>query len=98
MNPAARMLPPHAARRWRALAGAGGATVALTLADLAKPWPLALGVDRSLAQRTAPFELAAARPRLLPAVAALVVAIAVVEAAAQYASDLWLQAAGERIT
>jgi len=97
MSPAVRMLRPHVVRRWRALAGAGAATVALTLADLAKPWPLALVVDGLLA-RTAPFELDAGDARLLAAVAALVVGIALVEAAAQYASDLWLQTAGERIS
>ena len=48
LSPAARMLRPHVVRRWKALAGAGGATVALTLADLAKPWPLALVVDKVL--------------------------------------------------
>ena len=57
MTPAGRMLRPYVIRRWRALAGAGGATVVLTAADLAKPWPLALVVDRLLADRTAPFEL-----------------------------------------
>jgi ATP-binding cassette, subfamily B, bacterial len=95
---ASRMLRPHVVRRWRALAGAGGATVALTLADLAKPWPLALVVDRLLAHREAPFELTAGDARLLAVVAGVVIAIALVEAAAQYASDLWLQAAGERIS
>ena len=50
------MLRPHVVRRWKALAGAGGATVALTLADLAKPWPLALVVDKVLG-RPAPFTL-----------------------------------------
>jgi ABC-type multidrug transport system fused ATPase/permease subunit len=92
------MLRPHVVRRWKALAGAGGATAALTAADLAKPWPLALIVDRLLAHRTAPFTLDAGDARLLAAVAAVVLAIAVVEAVAQYASDLWLQAAGERIS
>ena len=55
MSPAARMLRPHVMRRWRALAGAGGATLVLTATDLAKPWPLALVVDRLLDPRTAPF-------------------------------------------
>jgi ATP-binding cassette, subfamily B, bacterial len=96
MSPAARMLRPHVARRWKALAGAGGATGALTLADLAKPWPLALLVDRLL-DRQAPFTLDAADVRVLVALAAAVLVIAVVEAMAQYASDMWLQAAGERI-
>jgi ATP-binding cassette subfamily B protein len=98
MTPAGRMLRPHVVRRWRALAGAAGATVALTAADLAKPWPLALIVDRLLAHRTAPFTLDAGDARLLAVVAGVVLAIAMVEAAAQYATDLWLQAAGERIS
>ena len=92
------MLRPHVVRRWRALAGAGRATVALTAADLAKPWPLALVVDRLLAHREAPFTLTPATrgcSRWSPRSCSL---IAVVEAGAQYASDLWLQAAGERIS
>ena len=97
MSPAARMLRPHVTRRWKALAGAGAATGALTLADLAKPWPLALLVDRLLAHRDVPFTLDAGDVRVLVALAAAVLAIAVLEAVAQYASDMWLQAAGERI-
>ena len=97
MSPAARALRPYVTREWRALAGAGGATAALTAADLAKPWPLALVVDRLLDGRTAPFELAGADLRLLAVVAALVLGIALVEAAAQYFADLGLQVAGERI-
>ena len=98
MTAAGRMLRPHVVRRWRALAGAAGATVALTAADLAKPWPLALIVDRLLAHRSAPFELTEGDARLLAAVAGVVLVIAVVEAVAQYAADLWLRAAGERIS
>ena len=98
MTPAGRMLRPHVARRWRTLAGAGAATVALTAAELAKPWPLALVVDRLLAHRTAPFTLDAGDVRLLAVVAAVVLGIALLEAAAQYATDLSLQAAGERIS
>ena len=82
------------ARQWRALAGAGGATAVLTAADLAKPWPLALIVDRLLAERTQPFELSGADVRLLVAVAGMVLVIALAEAFAQYATDLWLQSAG----
>ena len=48
--------------------------------------------------RRRPFELTDADARLLAAVAAVVLLIAVVEAGAQYATDLWLQAAGERIS
>ena len=97
MSPAGRMLRPYVTRQWRALAGAGGATAVLTAADLAKPWPLALIVDRLLAERTRPFDLEAGDVRLLIAVAALVMLIAVAEALAQYGADLWLQRAGERI-
>ena len=97
MSPAARALRPYVTREWRALAGAGGATAALTAADLAKPWPLALVVDRMLDGRTAPFELTGSDTRLLAIVAVLVLAIALVEAAAQYFADLRLQIAGERI-
>ena len=98
MSAPARMLRPYFARQWRALTGAAGATVALTAAELAKPWPLALVVDHLLDGRAAPFELDAADWRLLAAVAALVLGIALVEAVARYACDLWLQSAGERIT
>ena len=98
MSPAARVLRPYVVRQWRALAGAGGATVVMTIADLAKPWPLALVVDHLLSGRGAPFDLTAGDWRLLIGVAALVLVIAVAEAAAQYACDLWLQSAGERIT
>jgi ATP-binding cassette, subfamily B, bacterial len=97
MSPAARALRPFVLRRRRALAEAGGATVALTAADLAKPWPLALVVDRLLDGRTAPFAVDAGDVRLLAAVSALVLAIALVEAGAQYVADLRLQIAGERI-
>jgi ATP-binding cassette subfamily B protein len=95
-RPPTAVLRPYLVRRWRALAGAGGATAALTAADLAKPWPLAIVVDRLLA-RTAPFDLSASDWRLLAAMGLLVLGIAVAEAGARYLSDLWLQSAGERI-
>jgi ATP-binding cassette, subfamily B, bacterial len=98
MSPSSRVLRPYFARQWRALTGAGAATVALTAAELAKPWPLALVIDHLLDGRGAPFELGAADWRLLAAVAALVLGIALVEAVARYACDLSLQSAGERIT
>jgi ATP-binding cassette, subfamily B, bacterial len=97
MSPAARILRPYIARQWRALAGAGGSSVVLTLADLAKPWPLALVVDHLLT-RAAPFDLTARDWRLLILVAAIVFGIAVAEAVSQYFCELWLQSAGERIT
>ncbi len=97
MSPAARVLLPYVRRQWKALAGAGGATVVQTAADLAKPWPLAIVVDHVLG-RTAPFALEGADWRLLIGVAVLVLVIALAEAAALYLSNLWLQTAGERIS
>ena len=96
--PPRRMLRPHVVRRWKALAGAGARD---RRADRRRPrQAVAAGARRRplLAHRTAPFTLDAADVRLLAAVAAVVLAIALVEAGAQYASDLWLQAAGERIS
>jgi ATP-binding cassette, subfamily B, bacterial len=93
-----RALRPYFARQWPALTGAGASTVVLTAAELAKPWPLALVVDRLLEQRSAPFDLQPGDWRLLAAVVALVLGIALAEAVARYACDLWLQSAGERIT
>ena len=97
MSPAARALRPYVRRQWKALAGAGGATGVLTAADLAKPWPLAIVVDQLLG-RTAPFSLEGGDWSLLLAAAALVLVIALSEAAATYLSNLWLQTAGERIS
>ena len=56
MRPGARAIRPYVVRQWKALAGAGGATVVLTAADLAKPWPLALVVN-ALLDKQAPFSL-----------------------------------------
>ncbi len=98
MSPAARTLRPYVARQWRALAGAGAGTIVITAAELAKPWPLALVVDRLLAGRDAPFDLTASDWRLLAGVAALVLVIAIAEATARYVLDFWLQRAGEQIT
>ena len=97
MSPAARALSPYIRRQWKALAGAGAATGVLTVADLAKPWPLAIVVDQLLG-RTAPFALDGADWRSLIGVAILVLLIALSEAAALYFSNLWLQTAGERIS
>ena len=98
MSTPTHALRPYFARQWPALGGAGASTVVLTAAELAKPWPLALVVDRLLANRGAPFSLDAQDWRLLVLVAALVLGIAVAEALAGYFCNLWLQSAGERIT
>jgi len=97
-SPLTHALKPFLVRRWPALTGAAVGTVVLAIADLAAPWPLALVVDRIFDGQTGAFTLTQADIRLLTFVAALVVAIALVEAIAGYFSDLWLQSAGERIT
>jgi ABC-type multidrug transport system fused ATPase/permease subunit len=93
-----RALMPFLRPEWPALAGAAGATVVLTVVELAKPWPLALVIDKIVRSRGGPFPLSASDIRLLVVVVALVVAIALAEALADYFSDLWLYSAGERIT
>lgn len=97
MSATARMLRPFLARQWKALVGAGGATAGVTLADLAKPWPIALVIDELFAGRSGSFDLSAADTRLLAIIAGLVVVIAMLDAASTYLADLWLQRAGERI-
>ncbi len=85
-----KTLRPYILRRWPALAGAAAATLIISLAELAKPWPLAIVVDHLLEGKP--------DYGLLAAVAALILAIAIAESIAQYFADLWLQSAGERIT
>jgi ATP-binding cassette, subfamily B, bacterial len=97
-TPTWRALVPFLRPQWPALAGAGASTIVLTLVELAKPWPLALALDQIVRHRHAPFQLEAPDLRLLAAVVALVIVIAVAEALADYFSDLWLYSAGERIT
>jgi ATP-binding cassette, subfamily B, bacterial len=97
-QPTWHALLPFLRPEWPALAGAGASTIVLTLVELAKPWPLALALDQIVRNRHAPFQLEAPDLRLLAAVVALVIVIAVAEALADYFSDLWLYTAGERIT
>jgi ATP-binding cassette subfamily B protein/subfamily B ATP-binding cassette protein MsbA len=85
-----KTLRPYILRRWPALAGAAAATLVISLAELAKPWPLAIVVDHLLTGKP--------DYGLLAVVAALILAIAIAESIAQYFADLWLQSAGERIT
>jgi ATP-binding cassette subfamily B protein len=89
-------LVPYVAPHWPALAGAGASTVALTVAELAGPWPLKLVIDR-IAERPAQFRLDAGDVGFLALVACLVLSIALVRALTSYAADLWLNRAGERI-
>jgi ATP-binding cassette subfamily B protein len=93
-----RLLAPFLRPQWPALAGASAATVVLTCVELAKPWPIALAIDKIVRSRHGSFHLSAGDTQLLVVVVALVVVIALAEAVADYFSDLWLYSAGERIT
>jgi ATP-binding cassette, subfamily B, bacterial len=95
---AARLLWPFL-RRHRPVVGAGlCATVLVTLAELAAPWPLKLVIDRLLdGDRGVPFTLEATDLRFLVVVAGLVLLIAAVDAGASYGLDVGLGRAGERI-
>jgi ABC-type multidrug transport system fused ATPase/permease subunit len=88
---------PFIAGHWKALAGAGMCSLFVALAELAKPWPIALVIDELFAGHEGAFSLEASDLRLLAGIAVLVVAIAAVDAISTYFSDLWLQRAGERI-
>src|SRR4051812_15405014 len=94
MSPGVKVLKPYVLRQWRALAGAAAGTGVLALAELAKPWPIALIVDHLIGDREAPFEV---DMTMLLAIGALILAIAAAESAAQYFTDLWLQSSGEKI-
>ena len=91
------LLRPFFARNWAALAGASGATVLATAATLAQPWPLALVIDQLIGVHDGAFELSGADVTFLALVTGLVLAIALVMAASEYFTDLWLTRAGERI-
>jgi ATP-binding cassette subfamily B protein len=96
-NPAMRLLWDHARRHWGALAGASASTVALTLAQLASPWPLKLAIDELVTGRGTSFDLDRGDLTMLAGLAALVLGIAVVNAIAAYFSDFWLIRSGEQI-
>jgi ATP-binding cassette, subfamily B, bacterial len=81
-----------------ALVGAALATVLVTLADLAAPWPLKWVIDSVFDGRTGRFTLDGSDYRLLAFVAAVTVAVSLVSAIGTYASELWLCRAGERIS
>jgi ATP-binding cassette, subfamily B, bacterial len=98
MSGSTRILRPYIAGQWPALAAAAAATVFIVLAELARPFPLALVVDRLFAGFDGPFELQPSDVRLLGAIALLVLAIALVDSLALYVSERWLKQAGERIT
>jgi ATP-binding cassette subfamily B protein len=93
-----RLLHPFLARQWRALVVAGVSTAVVAVADVARPFPLALVIDHLFANdRQRPFHLTSSDLVLLLAVAALVLGIALADAIASYQMDVRLGRAGERI-
>src|SRR5919107_1458783 len=96
-NPATRLLWDHARRHWGALVGAAASTIALTLAQLAAPWPLKIAIDELVTGRGTSFDLDRGDLSTLAALAALVLGIAAVNAMAAYFSDFWLIRSGEQI-
>ena len=96
-NPTMRLLRSHAQRHWGALVGAAGSTIALTLAQLAAPWPLKVAIDELVTGRGVAFKLTAGDFSLLLGLAALVLGIAIVDALASFYSDYWLNRSGEQI-
>ena len=96
-NPTMRLLRDHVRRHWGSLAGAAATTVALTLAQLAAPWPLKVAIDELVTGRGESFELSRGDVSLLLGLAAMVLGIAAVDALATYYSDFWLDRSGEQI-
>jgi ATP-binding cassette, subfamily B, bacterial len=96
MSDASRMLRSCAAPEWRALAVAAISTLAVVISYLARPLPLALAVDQIL-DHSVPFELTAADRRLLLALAALVLAIVLLNTLGNHFADDRLESAAERI-
>jgi ATP-binding cassette, subfamily B, bacterial len=92
-----RLLGHSVRRHWGALAGAAGSTVALTLAELAAPWPLKLALDEIVTGRGTRFDLSRGDVSLLLLLGALVLAIATVNGLATFSSTYWLNRSGERI-
>lgn len=96
-NPTRKLLATYVRHHWGALAGAAASTVAVTLAQLAAPWPLKLAIDELVTDRGTSFELSRDDASLLVGLVALVLGIAVVDALATFASDYWLNRSGETI-
>jgi ATP-binding cassette subfamily B protein len=93
------VLRPHVSGQRSVLGVAGLSTLFLAAAELAKPFPLKLVIDRLLAENGAPrpFQVDSGDIYLLAGVAGLVLAIAAVDAIAAYQMELRLRSAGEGI-
>jgi len=96
-GPGMRHLRPYLMREWRALAGAALTSVLLTVAELARPWPLKYVIDNVLSSHSGGFSLTSHDDAALGVVAAAIIGIALLDGLSQFCSDLWLQRSGERI-
>jgi ATP-binding cassette subfamily B protein len=96
-NPTISLLSSYVRPHWGALVGAAASTVALTLAQLAAPWPLKLAIDELVTGRGTGFELTGDDLSLLLGLVGMVLAIAIVDALATFASEYWLNRSGEQI-
>ena len=90
---------PFFRRQWRALVVAAVATMVVALAEILRPFPLKFVIDHLFGGGGVPgsFDLGNDDLLLLAGVAALVLGIALVEAAGGYFMDVHLSRAGERI-
>jgi ATP-binding cassette, subfamily B, bacterial len=83
--------------QWSALVVAAVATLVMTAAELAQPFPLKFVIDRLFDESRSGFSLTESDYTALALVAGLVLGIALADALAGYWMDVSLQRAGERI-
>lgn len=95
-----RLLRGHVGSQRSVLVAAGLSTIFLTAAELARPFPLKLVIDRLLERNGAPrpFRIDGGDLALLAGIAGLVLVIAVVEALASYQMEMRFRRAGESVT
>jgi ABC-type multidrug transport system fused ATPase/permease subunit len=92
-----RTLGPYLAPEWRGLALALFSTLAVAVAWIAAPLPIALVVDRLLDEPEIPFELDAGDWRFVGLVGGLVLTIALVAGLGARLAERRLARAGERV-
>jgi ABC-type multidrug transport system fused ATPase/permease subunit len=94
-----RFLIPFLRPQWRALVVAALSTVVVAAGEVLRPFPLKFVIDHVFSGAIAPtsFEVGWDDALLLAGVAALVLVIALLEAAGGYMMDVHLMRAGERI-
>jgi ATP-binding cassette subfamily B protein len=99
MSSARHVLAPFMRRQWPALVVAGVSTVVVATAEVLAPFPLKLVVDHLFDEGSAPgsFDLGREDFTLLAGVVALVLGIALMDAAGGYLMDVRMTRAGERI-